>query len=202
MEHVPESSLYGDISREEAQRRYPEVDAIQDDELREQVIQTIRQFPDYHWTAPASSHHHPPEHQARHGLWLHTKRVCTAFERVAKSMVKQGHLTWADIDKGRAACILHDMYKYGIPPTSVDSTSRSHDVIAANWLRDHTELPDEVCDAVEAHNGPWYAGDPPTSHVQQMVHIADLNASDENARYAVKDLHPVLEEKFPRVDER
>jgi hypothetical protein len=175
---------------------------IHDEELREQVIQVIRDFPEYHWTAPASSHHHPPEHQARHGLWLHTKRVCTAFERVAKSMVKQGHLSWEDIDKGRAACILHDMYKYGMPPTSVDGTSGSHDVIAANWLREHTELPSEVCDAVEAHNGPWYAGDPPTSHLQQMVHIADLNASDESARYAVKEPHSVLTEMFPRIEER
>jgi hypothetical protein len=202
MEHVPAQELYGDISRDEALARLPEIEDIHDEELREQVIQVVRDFADYFWTAPASSHHHPPEHQARHGLWLHTKRVCTAFERVAKSMVKQGHLSWEDIDKGRAACILHDMYKYGMPPTSVDSTSGSHDVTAANWLREHTELPPEVCNAVEAHNGPWYAGDPPTSHLQQMVHIADLNASDENARYAVKDPHSVLTEKFPRIESR
>jgi hypothetical protein len=202
MENVTSHTLYGDISRAEALERLPEISDIRDEELREQVLQTVRQFPDYFWTAPASSHHHPPEHQARHGLWLHTKRVCTAFERVAKSMVKQGHLDWSDIDKGRAACILHDMYKYGVPPTSVDSTSSSHDVTAANWLLENTQLPSEVIDAVEAHNGPWYAGNPPTSHLQQMVHIADLNASDENARYAVKDPHRILLEKFPRIEVR
>jgi len=202
MEHTTSHGLYGEVSREDALERLPEIEDIRDEELREQVLSVVREFPDYFWTAPASSHHHPPEHQARHGLWLHTKRVCTAFERVAKSMVKQGHLDWEDIDKGRAACILHDMYKYGIPPTSVDGTSSSHDVAAANWLREHTSLPDAVTDAVEAHNGPWYAGDPPTSHLQQMVHIADLNASDEDARYAVKDPHPILVEKFPRVNIR
>jgi len=202
MEAIDSHELYGDITRDEAVRRLPEVEDIRDEELREQVIQVIRDMPDYFWTAPASSHHHPPEHQARHGLWLHTKRVCTAFERVAKSMVKQGHLDWSDIDKGRAACILHDMYKYGIPPTRVSGTSNSHDIVAANWLRNHTDLPDEVCNAVESHNGPWYAGSQPTSHLQQMVHVADLHASDPDARISVKDPHPVLQEKFPRINER
>ena len=194
--------LYGDMDREEAVRRFPEVEDIRDEELREAVIQVIREFPDYFWTAPASSHHHPPEHQARHGLWLHTKRVCTAFERLASSMVKQGHLEWEDIDKGRAACILHDMYKYGIPPTSVDSTANDHDKQAANWLSAHTDLPDEVIGAVEAHNGPWYAGKRPTTHLEQMVHMADLHGSDENSRVAVKDPHEVLQDAFPRVNER
>lgn len=202
MEQIESHQLYGDVSRDEAIARLPEIEDIQDEELREQVIDVVREFADYWWTAPAASRHHPPEHRARHGLWLHTKRVCTAFERVAKSMVKQGHLTWQDIDMGRAACILHDMYKYGMPPTPVASTSGSHDIVAANWLRNHTSLPDEVCDAVESHNGAWYAGDSPTTHLQQMVHIADLNASDENARYAVKDPHPILTEKFPRISER
>lgn len=193
---------YGDISEEEAIQRMPEVEDIKDDRLREQVIQVVREFPDYFWTAPASSSHHPPEHQARHGLWLHTKRVCTTFERLAPSMVQQGFMEWQEVDYGRAACILHDMFKYGMPPTSVDSTVEDHDIIAASWLRDHTQLPDEVAGAVEAHNGPWYQGRPPKTHLEQMVHIADMMASDENGRIAVKDMHKVLTEAFPRVSER
>lgn len=197
-----ETELYGDISEEEAIHRIPEVEDIKDDRLREQVIQVVREFPDYFWTAPASSSHHPPEHQARHGLWLHTKRVCTTFERLAPSMVQQGFMEWQGVDYGRAACILHDMFKYGMPPTSVDSTVEDHDIIAASWLRDHTQLPDEVAGAVEAHNGPWYQGRPPKTHMEQMVHIADMMASDENGRIAVKDMHEVLTEAFPRVSER
>jgi hypothetical protein len=199
---IDSHGLYGDFDREEAVRRYPEVEDIRDDTLREQVIAVIQEYPDYHWTAPASSSHHPPEHRQRHGLWLHTKRVCTTFERVSTSMVKQGHLEWPDIDCGRAACILHDMFKFGMPPTSVDSTSRNHDLLAANWLSQQTELPEQVCDCVEAHNGPWYAGSQPTSHLQQMVHVADLQASDDSVRVAVKDPHPTLRDQFPRVSER
>jgi hypothetical protein len=196
------AQLYGDISREEALARMPELTDIKDGELREQVIEVVREFPDYFWTAPASSSHHPPEHQNRHGLWLHTKRVCTAFERVARSMVNQGHLEWADVDKGRAACILHDMFKYGIPPTSVDGTRTDHDLLAANWLEDQTSLPDEVIHCVAAHNGPWYAGPQPQSHLAQMVHVADLQASDEHAHIAVKDPHEALTDAFPSVEGR
>lgn len=199
---VTTHDLYGEMDRDEAVRRFPEVESIKNETLREMVIGTIQVFPDYFWTAPASSKHHPPEHRQRHGLWLHTKRVCTAFERMADSMVKQGHLSWEEIDYGRAACILHDMFKYGMPPTSVDGTVNDHDRIAANWLDEHTQLPDEVIGAVEAHNGPWYVGKSPGSHLEQIVHIADLHASDENARIAVKDPHPVLREQFARVNAR
>jgi hypothetical protein len=199
---VESHDLYGDISREEAINRYPEVMDIRNETLRETTIGVIREMPDYHWTAPASTRHHPPEHRQRHGLWLHVKRVCTKFERQATSMVKQGHLEWKDVDYGRAACILHDMFKYGVPPTSVDGTVNNHDTLAADWLSDHTQLPDEVIDAVEQHNGPWYTGDMPDSHLAQMVHVADLHGSDENSRVAVKDPHPVLEDQFPRVGER
>jgi len=200
--NIESHDLYGEMDRDEAVRRFPEVEDIKDETLREMVVQVVRDMPDYFWTAPASSKHHPPEHRQRHGLWLHTKRVCTAFERMVQSMTKQGHLSWEEIDYGRAACILHDMMKYGIPPTSVDGTVNDHDRIAANWLDDHTQLPDEVIGAVEAHNGAWYIGKSPESHLEQIVHIADLHASDENVRIAVKDPHPILREQFARVSSR
>lgn len=192
-----------DIDRDEAKRRFPEVEDIQDEGLRAKVVSVVQQFPEYFWTAPASKRHHPVEHQARHGLWLHTKRVCTTFERIAPSMVKQGHVTWDDIDKGRAGCILHDCLKFGEPPTNVKDTQGDHDVQAAEWLhRLDVDIPETVLDCVEAHNGPWYAGSPPRSHIEQTVHIADMNASDQNIRVAVKDPHPILEEQFPRVGVR
>lgn len=192
-----------EIQREEVLRRFPEIKDMKDEQLQEKVVGVLLSGPDYFWTAPASSKHHPPEHRSRHGLWLHTKRVCTVFERLAPSMVNQGHLTWEQIDHGRAACILHDLFKYGEPPTSVDGTTKDHDVIAAEWLSDHEfDIPEETIGAVESHNGPWYRGSPPTTHLEQMVHIADMMASDENARIAVKDPHPILVSQFPRVQHR
>lgn len=199
---IESHDLYGDIDRDEAVRRFPELTEIRDDTLREMVTGVVQEMPDYFWTAPASTRHHPPEHKQRHGLWLHTKRVCTKWERQTTSMVKQGHFDWEDADYGRAACILHDMFKYGLPPTSVSGTVNNHDSLASEWLTEHTELPQPVIDAVDQHNGPWYTGDMPKSHLAQMVHVADLHASDENSRIAVKDPHPILKDQFPRVSER
>jgi len=199
---VTTSGLYDDFGREEAINRLPEIEDISDSELREMTIGAVRDFPSYFWTARAAKRHHPPEHRQRHGLWLHVKRTCTTFERITQSMVNQGHLSWEEIDCGRSACILHEMFKYGHPPTSVVEPVNNAGLVAANWLRKNTELPNNVTDAVESHGGPWYAGSQPTSHLSQMVHVADLYASDTNNHVAVKDLHPVLEDAFPRVDER
>jgi hypothetical protein len=63
-------------------------------------------------------------------------------------------------------------------------------------------MPDEVIGAVEAHNGNWYKGKAPETHLEQMVHVADLHASDENVRIAVKEPNVVLRNQFPRVSER
>lgn len=199
---ITSHQLYGEIDRDEAIHRLPEITDIKDEELREMTIGVVRNFPDYFWTAPAATRYHPPEHRQRHGLWLHTKRACTTFERMTTSMTKQGHLSWEDVDYGRAACLLHEMFKFGLPPTSVQTPVNNGDILAANWLRDNTELPNEIADAVEAHGGPWYRGMVPQSHLSQMVHIADLHASDTNNHVAVKDPHPILQEAFPRVDER
>lgn len=202
MELELRDDTYAPQTREGAIEWFPEVNDIQNDRLRETTIGVIQQFPNYFWMAPAASRHHPPEHRIRHGLVLHTKRVCTAFERTAESMVQQNHLSWDEVDMGRAACICHDMFKYGLEPTSTESTVYDHDVIAAEWLDTNTQMPEEVVGAVEAHNGGWYKGKSPETHLEQMVHVADMHASDENVRIAVKEMNNVLREQFPRVSER
>lgn len=204
-----QTRVTGDFGEDEILRRLPEIKDIRGKDLRTEILRVVEEdFPDYFWTAPASSKYHPPEHQSRHGLWLHTKRVCTIYERLEESMRNQGHMDREAVDHGRAACLLHDMFKYGEPPTSVNGTTNDHDVVAAEYL-DRLEdedgarrIPVEVVGAVEAHNGPWYRGSPPRTHTEQMVHIADMVASDPNAHIAVKDPHEILVEQFPRVEER
>jgi hypothetical protein len=202
MELELRDDTYAPSSREDAIEWFPEVNDIQNDRLRETTIGVIQQFPNYFWMAPAASRHHPPEHRIRHGLVLHTKRVCTAFERTAESMVQQNHLSWDEVDMGRAACICHDGMKYGLPPTSTESTVYNHDTIMGEWLEKNTQMPEEVVGAVEAHSGSWYKGKSPETHLEQMVHIADLHASDKNVRIAVKKPNKVLRKQFPRVSER
>lgn len=190
------------MDRSEAIEWFPEVDDIDDERLREQTIGAIQQMPEYFFTVPAASSYHPEQHQSRHGLVLHTKRVVTVLERFAPSMVSQGHMSWQDVDYARAACILHDSHKYGKPPTNCNGTRNDHDVIAAEWIRYQTQLPDEVAGAVESHNGPWYRGSPPTSHLEQVVHMSDMVASDPNVDVAIKDPHETLQQRFPTVSTR
>ncbi|WP_226041233.1 HD domain-containing protein [Natrinema sp. DC36] len=210
-----------ELDREEVLRRFPEIEDIDgsecnphseidgdstdspsDSDLADEVVNVLTEAPNYFWTAPAASNHHQVEHQSRHGLWLHTKRVCTAFDGLYQSMVNQGFMSDEDVECGRAACIIHDILKYGEPPTSVDGTVNNHDVIAAEWLEANFDLPDKVVDAVESHMGPWGKGDNPTTHLEQMVHIADMTASREGWRIPVKDPHETLEDAFPRVGSR
>jgi len=197
------NSLYGDFDAGEAHQRLPEITDIRDGHIRNEVTAAVVDIvPDYFWTAPAASKYHPAEHRERHGLWLHTKRVCTAFERYIQSMQKQGHFTGTDADAGRAACILHDALKFGHEPTSVNGTIHNHDRLGATVLSEETDLPQKTIDAVDEHNGPWYAGDAPSSHVSQIVHVADMTASDVNVDVAVKDPHDVLQQQFPNVEVR
>lgn len=181
----------------------PEVTDIETDEVRGATIDALLDVPAYFWSAPAAKYHHPPDHRGRHGLVLHVKRVCTKFERMTDSMTMQGHLSDTDIDHGRAACLLHDCFKYGSPPTAVDSTVSNHDVIAAQWADTETSVPDGVVAAINQHMGPWGSGANPTSHLAQMVHIADLHASDENSgNIAIKEPNDILQQKFPTVPSR
>jgi len=194
--------LLTDIEPEEATNRFPELLDIRDDDVRDATTTAICNAPEYVWTAPAASSHHPIEHRVRHGLWIHIQRVCTAFERIAPSMVKQNHLSWYDVDCGRAACLTHDLLKYGRPPTSVDKTTDDHDIVGAEWLSDNTALPDSVIGAVRGHMGPWGSGGAPSTHLAQMVHVSDMVASDEHNSIAVKEPHEIIRQQFPNVSIR
>lgn len=195
-------SSYAPQTTEQVLEWFPEINDITDEDLRNETIHVVLNFPDYFWYAPAAKRHHPVEHQARHGLVLHTKRVCTTYERLCESMNKQGFLTDDEVNYGRMACIFHDVLKHGEPPTQPDGTVKNHDLLASLWLSQF-DLPDKVLGAVESHNGPWYVGKKPTNHLEQIVHMADMMASDpNNPNIKVKDPHPVLVEKFPRVEAR
>jgi len=183
---------------------FPELNDITDDTLRGNVNSAIRDFPDYFYSAPAvdgyGTKYHPEEHQARHGLWLFTKRVCTVFESLARSAQKQGHMTQAQTDKGRAACIVHNAFKHGVPPS--DGTTQDSDIITARWVRDETDLDDDIANMVEAHKGGWGHGRRPQTHTEQMVHLANMIASESNIDVAVKEPTETLQAAFPTVELR
>ena len=182
----------------------PELFEINDETLRRNTADALFDAPEYFWTVSTDSYYHPEEHGARHGLLLHTKRVASVFSRLTPSMEKQEHLTEYETDCGMAACLLHDTFKYGEPPTETGSgTYGANDKLAADYYRDHHgELPYDVTAAIEAHKGPWGRGSPPTSHLQQMVHIADQIAATGFIDVGVKEPNDTLVEHFSSLRER
>jgi len=179
-----------ELDREELHRRLPEIRKIEDNELREQVIDVFLQHcPSYFWRCPASSsgNHHPEDTRGRHGLWLHTKRAFQAFEDLARTEIEMGRIEEDELDYGRAAILLHDLFKQGLPPRDDHHTRSDHDRVAAEFLGRETELPDEVLGLVDSHNGAWNRGKTPETELERLHHRADYIVSRENCFYEIPD---------------
>lgn len=169
-----------DLEIDDVFERFPEVNDIEDPQLHADTVHVIMEhMPDYFWEVAASSSgkYHPEDHRGRYGLWLHTKRAFTEYEALARSYYHQGLINEWEMDCGRSAILLHDMFKYGWP--AKNHTTKDHDVFAAEFLRENTDLPEEVIGCVETHNGPedWGAGPAPRNDLEQVHHMADMAAS-------------------------
>lgn len=202
MTDTQSATIDGRMRDEEVKRRLPEVELIEDDEIREATIDAIgRGVPEYFWEVPATSsgRYHNPFARRRHGLWMHVKMVFAAYERMVRSFVKQGEITEHEADAGRAAVLLHDMLKYGHGYEDGDSTVKNHDRLAAHWLQHHSDVPRETVRAVKAHNGPWHEGPVPETPLEQLVHMADMVASTKNVTAGVYEPAEELSSQFPNA---
>lgn len=206
-----------ELDRGELCRRLPEIDQI-DGSLKRQVRTVfLDHCPEYFWWVPASSsgNHHPKDTRGIHGLWLHVRRTFVIYERVQRSFLEQDLIDRWEANCGRAAILLHDLFKYGqlskwqeqriisclrenrcLPDRDFAHTVTDHDVLAAEYLDDHTDLPDRVIDCIDSHNGPWYEGSTPTSSLEQLHHLADMIASEPGVYV---DLETVPEELEPVI---
>lgn len=196
------ATLDGEADADEIRRRLPEIELVDDDEIRTATLDAARRgIPEYFWEVPAtgSGRYHNPFARRRHGLWVHVKMVYTAYERMVDSFVQQDRITEREADCGRAAVLLHDMLKYGHAYESGDGTESNHDVLAAHWLRHNTDVPEEVVDCVEAHNGAWYDGTAPSSELQQLVHMADMVASTKNVTCGVYEPADEIAQRYPNL---
>jgi len=183
---------------------FPELHDIANDAVRRSTAGALFDAPEYFWSASTGSYYHPEEHGSRHGLVLHTKRVASIFERTADSMIKQNHLDENAADAARAGILLHDTFKYGEPPTETGSgTHGANDKVAADYYRaNHSDLPDATYGIIEAHKGPWGRGKRPTTHAEQMVHVADQLAACSYVSIGVKEPNDVLKSQFPTLESR
>lgn len=199
------ATIDGTMRADEVKRRLPEVELIEDEELREQTLDALqRMVPDYFWEVPATSsgRYHNPFARRRHGLWAHVKMVFTAYERIVDSYVELGIISELEADMGRAAVLLHDALKYGHEYEEGDSTVRNHDNLASHWLSHNSELPKTVVDAVARHNGGWYEGPSPVYEdepVAMLVHTADMIGSTKNVTCGVYEPAEELISAYPQL---
>ena len=180
------------ITVEEAFRRMPTLELIDDDRIKVVTARLTAEAPEYFWTAPAAgSKFHHPACREHHGLWAHTLMLSTVIERLAPSYVGQGRLDESDVDLAHAAAILHDQRKRGPPEDPQGSSTSDHDLQMARVVRE-SPLPGAVADAIETHMGAWYDGPEPETDLQDLVHTADMVASTATISPAIQG--PVPEE--------
>ena len=166
----------------------PTVTLIDDEDLQERVVETIRELPAYFWEAPATSseEYHNRYARGERGLWTHVLMCATAVESLKDSYVERGRLNDEYVDYARAAILLHDGWKYGDEWTAGESAERDHDLRGSRELSARG-FPGAVCNAVATHMGPWYDGPPPTTPLERFVHLADMVGSRRHVTPAVYD---------------
>jgi hypothetical protein len=186
------------LDRSEVERRMPPVTRIDDRELQMRTVRELGRLPAYFWDAPATSSddYHNEFGRGRHGLWIHTLMSCTALRRIADSYVEQDRLTRADIDRARAALLLHDGRKYGQNWHTGKSAAKDHDLQMSRRL-DEQDFATKIVGAVASHMGAWYAGPQPQTPLERLVHHCDMMASARHVTPAVYDPPAELVEVHP-----
>lgn len=189
-------------------RRFPEIDAIYDDAVREDTIEYFkRACPDYFWERPASSsgEYHPPDESLDHSTWLHSKRVFYEYANLSESLLELQEIDSYQRSCGKAAALIHDTFNYGWPSDNRDMTTSEHDVIAAAVCEYTLDMPDEVICLVETHMGPWGSGPEPTTKNEMCFHFADKSAAAPNhtqkVYYPAEELREIDSVQEAEVDE-
>jgi len=167
--------------------QFPEIHGLSE-EHQELVLDGFTNYvPEYFWTIPSSSRgkYHSDDACGEYGNVLHTKRVMTVFERLARSWTEQGLITEYEQELGRVAVLFHDAWKNGWPSENNDHTVQYHDVIGAAVTDVLMDVDERVSGAIAAHNGSWGEGPSPSTELQQLVHNADMVAADDAVDIAV-----------------
>lgn len=196
----PDSYPAHTLSEDEVRRRLPAVNRIADRDIRDEVISLSRDAPAYFWMAPAASpmsDYHHPMCREMHGLWAHTLMLVPVIERLSETLIAQTSTDFETYhrDYALAAALLHDQRKRGPHGTRERSAVPEHDELMASVIREESDLPDALAQAVATHMGAeeWgYNGPEPATELQNLVHTADMLASTANADLRVPG--PVPEE--------
>lgn len=197
------STIMKEEDIDKAFERFPELERIENDKIMYETIKALSLAPDYFWDVPATTvnKYHNPYSRSTHGLWIHTKMVFTAFERISESWLELGLISEEEVDYGRSACLIHDLFKNGLPENyeEGDSSTRDHELTAATEIYNKTELPEEVIIAVSSHMGPWYEGFKPKNYLSLLIHTCDMIASSKNITCGIYKPNKEINNKYPSI---
>lgn len=189
-------------TEDELLRRLPEIEYIDDEELREGVIRTfMRGCPDYFWERPSSSSgkYHSVDERGKHGNLIHTKRVFAEYCNLAESWQQLGLLSPREVEEGKVAALLHDMMKYGWPSDQREHTTDSHDEIVAAVAWHIGELPESIVEVLATHMGPWAQGPEPETYTQLLLHTADKSAARASNDIGIYEPTEEILEEWPDI---
>lgn len=176
------TSVRNELSGSDLQRLLPEIWLIEDDDLRKTTARCFQRVcPDYFWERPSSSSgkYHPEDERGEYGNLLHTKRVFMQYRNLASTDLEAGRITEEQYECGKAAALIHDMFKYGWPSDGNEHTTDEHDLIIAAVAEHVCGFPDEVVRLVASHMGAWGAGPEPETVNEWLLHRADKAASPQ-----------------------
>lgn len=215
-------------TEQQLRTRLPEIESVDGRVQSELVEMFTERVPPSFWIARSSEEYHPPDERQLGGLWLHTKRVYTAYRMLEPTYRAMSAFGEYQANCARAAVLLHDGFKYGMQPMpdtaeSNDDdhpyadgmlkhlpqyTQTSHDIDMASYLRSETAMPEEVARCVAAHGGSpdWYShdGPKPSDDLEMIVHTADVLASSQHNRLPVweptAELLVMTDKDMPVID--
>lgn len=173
--------------------------------VRDVIENCLLEVPDYFFTVPAStSNHHPPDERGKGGNVLHTKRVFSICNMLAKLATFQNGGEDLERDILLSAALLHDTLQYGIPPISEQKTDPYHPFYPYFYYNSKFRHPGEedvigqvkknirndILLVVSLHMGRWTPFVPFSYTDRQIrlgkiLHKADYIASRENVTVRV-----------------
>lgn len=167
-----------------------ELNLIKDETLRKAVEDILVTIPECmeHKPSSSSGKYHPQFDCVDGGNINHTKAVC----KVAETLIG-GFSSWdrqlynINDDYIYAACILHDMMKYGETPDTQQYTVKNHPILAGNLIRPNYP---QIAFLIDSHMGKWneITDDKrnvighmpiPITFMQKIVHMADHIAAQK-----------------------
>lgn len=166
-----------------------ELKLIKNNEIRDFVYHCLEQAPVYFWTNPSSSggKYHNATNNGDGGLVRHSR----ATAMFGADFARMYSMSQADTDAVVAACILHDLCKYGLPGGKY--TTPDHCYTSAKYVNGLAQqyekaipMLKEILGGIAWHNGQWTkrlngqtVKNFPTeySKIEEIVHMADYASS-------------------------